>query len=115
MKIVFIAGPYGDKSASYLTVERNIANARFAAATLVNLGYGYFCPHMNSAHFEHIAPDVPVEFWLEMGKEIMRCCDAVLVLADSPGTEEDMQAAVDAGLPVFRSIPSLMKGLPPNA
>lgn len=79
MKIVYIAGPYSDKD-GYLAIDRNIALAREAAAWLASNGIGFVCPHLNSAHFEAIVPEVPVDFWYEMDLRILKSCDAMLML-----------------------------------
>lgn len=103
MKICYIAGPYGDKG-GYLAIDRNIAQAREAAADLAAAGIGYLCPHMNSAHMEAIVPDVPVDFWYELDIQLMSVCSAVLVLEgwlDSSGTQREMKYATERGMPIF--------------
>ena len=92
MKIVYIAGPYGDKD-GYLAIDRNIAKARDAAAWCAARGIGFICPHLNSAHFEAIVPVRGVEFWYEMDLRLLSACDAMLVLEgwqDSTGTQREM-------------------------
>lgn len=103
MKMIYIAGPYGDVG-GYLAIDRNIANAREAAAFCASHGAGYYCPHLNSAHFEAIVPDVPVEFWYAMDLAFMPVCDALLVLdgyAGSRGTLAEMAAWKETGKPIF--------------
>ena len=102
MKQVYIAGKY--TGVDYLEVDRNIAAAREAAAFLARNRIAYHCPHMNSAHFEVITPEVPPEFWYEMTLEAMRRCDALLVLpswSQSKGTQGELAEAHKLGLPVF--------------
>ena len=103
MKIVYIAGPYGD-AGGYMAIDRNIDRARDAAAWLAAHGVGFLCPHMNTAHFEAILPHVPVEFWYEMDLRLMPVCDALLVLEgweDSKGTQAEMTAWSTTGKPMF--------------
>lgn len=103
MKIVYIAGPYGD-AGGYLQIDRNIAQAREAAADLAAAGIGYVCPHLNSAHMEAIVPDVPVTFWHELDDELLRRADAILILPrwhDSSGTRREMRIAEKLGKPAF--------------
>jgi hypothetical protein len=109
VKVIFIAGPYGD-SQGYLAIEDNIVVARVMAATLVEAGYGFFCPHLNSAHFEVITPGVMSQFWLDMDRLIMRGCDALIALpgwASSAGSKAEIQIATKLGLPVFLSLREL--------
>lgn len=79
MNIVYIAGPYGDKS-GYLAIDRNIAKAREAAAWCAENGLGFFCPHLNSAHFEAVTLGVPNTFWREMDLRFLKVCDWMLML-----------------------------------
>ena len=75
---VFIAGPYGRDG--YLTITRNIARAREAAAFLANNAIPFFCPHLNSAYFEYITPDVPVQFWNDLDLAVLDHASAVWLL-----------------------------------
>jgi hypothetical protein len=103
MKMVYIAGPYGD-AGGYLAIDRNIAKAREAAAFCVEHRAGYYCPHLNSAHFEAIVPAVPVDFWYGMDLAFMPMCDALLVLPGyetSRGTLAEMEEWRQTGKPIF--------------
>ena len=102
MKIVYIAGPYGD-SGGYLAIERNIARAREAAVFLAERGIGFFCPHLNSAHFECII-EQPTEFWYEMDLRLLDACDAILMVEgwqNSNGARAELERAQRLGLPVL--------------
>ena len=103
MKIVYIAGPYGD-AGGYLAIDRNIARARDAAAWLAEHGVGFICPHLNTAHFEAIVPGAPVEFWYAMDLVIMAVADALLVLdgwVNSKGTQAEIAEWGKTGRPMF--------------
>ena len=102
MKRVYIAGAY--TAADYLGVEDNIAAARRVAAQLASKGIGFFCPHMNSAHFEAITPDVPPDFWYELDLRFLDACDALLLIEgweDSKGSRAEKEHAEKRGMPVF--------------
>lgn len=103
MKLIYISGPYGDRG-GYLSIDRNIAKAREAAAWLASNGVGYLCPHLNSAHFEAIVPEVPVEFWYEMDLALMTVCDGLLLLDGwdkSAGTQRELAEWDKTAKPVF--------------
>lgn len=104
MKVIYIAGAYGD-AGGYLAIDRNIARAREAADRLVANRIGYVCPHLNSAHFEAIRPEIPVDFWYELDVEILkRCADGVYVLEgwqNSSGTKREIDFAIEHDIPVF--------------
>lgn len=102
MKLVYIAGPYTAKT--FLGIDQNIADARIAAANLASAGIGFLCPHLNSAHFEVITPEVPPEFWYEMTMEMLRRADGVWALPGwsfSKGTKAEIAEASKLGLPLF--------------
>jgi nucleoside 2-deoxyribosyltransferase len=103
LKLIYIAGPYGD-AGGYLAIDRNIARAREVAAYLAESGVGFVCPHLNSAHFEVITPDVPHTFWYELDLRMLAACDAILLLDGwtvSNGAKQEHSKALELGLPVF--------------
>lgn len=103
MKIVYIAGPYN--GADYLEIDDHINDARFAAALLANHGVGYFCPHLNSAHFEAITPKVPETFWKALDLKLLEACDGIYLLTrwqTSRGARAELDRAEELGLRVFR-------------
>ena len=103
MKVLYIAGPYGD-SGGYLAIEDNITVARKAAAFLARNGIGFCSPHLNFAHFEVVTPDVPVSFWRELDIRLLKGCDGIYMLRGwqaSEGAREERDAAREMGLPLF--------------
>jgi len=109
MKFVYIAGPYMGTAKthdhhSYSEIDRNIAQARDALATLARAGVGAFCPHTHSAHFEVITPEVPPAYWYELDIHFLEACDAILMLPrwnESKGAILEKGIAEELGLPVL--------------
>lgn len=103
MQFVYIAGPY--TAPTYLEIDTNIRRAAEAFKTLAEAGVGAFCPHMHSAHFEVIAPDVRPSYWYELDLNFLRAgCDALLLLPGwefSKGSLKEKAVAEQLGLPVF--------------
>ena len=102
-RYVYIAGPYRDKS-GYLAIDRNIATAREWAARLAQNHIPFYCPHLNSAHFEVITPTVPEEWWLEMHMIFLERAAAMLLLPgwrDSNGTIVEVSRGDDLGQRLF--------------
>jgi len=105
---VYIAGPYRGKAShdagGYFEIDANINRARRAAAALARLGIPFFCPHLNSAHFEVIAPDVKPVYWLEADMIFVDLASVLWVLdgwRDSRGTRAEIARAEGNRQPVF--------------
>ena len=114
---VYIAGPYSGRDAhgqqGYMVIEQNILNARAAMKELVNHGYGVFCPHMHSAHFEVIAPDVGIDYWYELDIYFLQLCRALLRLpGHSSGSDKEVSLCKELNIPVYYSVEELVQGFP---
>lgn len=110
MILVYIAGPYTGKN--YHEVDLNIAQAREAAAQLAEAGIGFFCPHMNSAHFEVITPSVQPEYWYELDNYFLKTCSAVLMLPGwwhSKGSRAEHALAEQLKKSIFYSVEDVIK------
>jgi hypothetical protein len=108
--IVYVAGPY--RARTVAGIARNIARAREVAERVWKAGHVALCPHLNSAFMDGLLPDGDGAF-LRGGIELLKRCDAVILVPrwrDSIGTQEEIRAAGDAGIPVFRSVADLKRG-----
>ena len=108
LSFVYIAGPYRGQNShdfwGYFDIDININRATQAAAQLARLDIPFFCPHMNSAHFEVICPDVKPKFWLETDMIFVDLASALYVLngyEESDGTKREIIRAVEFNKPVF--------------
>lgn len=113
MRLVYIAGPY--RATTEYGVYRNIQEAERVALEVWKAGYAAICPHKNTAFFGGACPD---SVWLEGDLEILRRCDAVLMLdgwIDSNGAVAEYREASRIGKPVFTGIGQLIERLPPTA
>ena len=97
MKIVYIAGPYRGKNAA--EVERNIRTAQRYAMALTQAGIAVYSPHLNTAHFDGLQPD---QFFLDLGLEMLRRCDALVIAGGgwekSDGTRREVKDARMLGM-----------------
>ena len=97
--VVYIAGPY--RAPTLAGVFANIQRARLVAQELAKHGIFFFCPHLNSAFMDGLNDD---NYFLDFGLEMLRRCDAVLVLEGSEystGTKGEIAQAHQEGPPVF--------------
>lgn len=100
---IYVAGPYtkGD-------VAVNVRKAYEAATHLADLGFAPFVPH--ATHFWHLLFPRPYEFWLELDRQYLPCCAAVLRLpGESLGADREVELAGTLEIPVFTEIESLVK------
>jgi nucleoside 2-deoxyribosyltransferase len=108
-KLVYIAGPY--TAPTKLGVEANVNEARKAAVWCAEHRIFYFCPHLNSGHFELWAPEVPVSFYYEMDLAILNRCDVMLVLDgwySSKGTMAEIDYCKLHQIPYFYGFDGLL-------
>jgi len=105
MKLVFISGPFRADSA--WGVEQNIRRAEELSLEVWRKGFACICPHTNTRFFDGAADD---NIWLAGDIEIMRRCDAVLLVPgweNSSGSVAEVKIARYFGIPVFESIDDL--------
>ena len=99
MLCIYIAGSYRSNDA--YKVWENINKARELAIKVWQQGAVALCPHMNSMFFEGAA--TPKQF-IDGTLELMRRCDAVLVVPGSEasiGTQGEIKEAKRLRKPVF--------------
>lgn len=99
MKLIYCAGPYRAKTA--WGIDKNISKARHWGSLVVSAGGYPVIPHSNTAHFDGLASD---EFWLISTLELMKRCDAVLMMADwtdSAGSRGEKSLAEKLHMPIL--------------
>lgn len=100
--ILYIAGPFS--APTMIGIERNILNAKEAAEAAIYAGWFPFCPHMNTAGFQHLL-GVPDEVWYEGDLKILNACaDALCHIAGwhkSYGAQKEIFAAHKKRIPIF--------------
>lgn len=99
--LCYIAGPYSD--ASRARVERNIRFAEALALDVAELGALPVCAHTMCSHpgFEIAQPR---DFWINATLELLRRCDACLMVPGwetSEGATGERRLAGEMRLPTF--------------
>jgi nucleoside 2-deoxyribosyltransferase len=98
--LIYIAGPF--RAATPWEVEANVRRAEALSVAVARMPMLFpVCPHTMGRFLSGAAPD---EVWLEGDLELMRRCDAVLLVLDwqrSSGTRAEVTEAHRVGLPVF--------------
>ncbi|MCK9629808.1 MAG: DUF4406 domain-containing protein [Bacteroidales bacterium] len=100
MRLIYIAGPY--RAPTRWQEEQNVRAAEIAAYHVAEMGAYPVTPHANTRPY--FADAQPGEFWLAGTMELLRRCDAVLLLPDwagSEGAQAERAEALRLEIPVF--------------
>ncbi len=102
MKVIYIAGPF--RGATPWEQEQNVRRAEELSLRVWKAGHVAICPHTQTRFFQGSASD---KTWLYGTLEMMRRCDAVLLIPGwekSAGTLGEIDEANRIGLPVYKSV-----------
>jgi hypothetical protein len=105
MKVVYIIGPFRGKS--NWDVQQNVRRAEAMALEVARLGAMPLCPHKNTENFDGLLTG---EFWLEGTKELLRRCDAAIVLPGWPasaGSVGEIEEAAVRGIFIANNLDEL--------
>lgn len=108
-RCVYIAGPIAAPTAYQR--EQNIRRAEALALEVWKLGAVPICVHAANRFFEG---ELPVQTWLDGDLELLRRCDAVLVVPGwehSHGTIGELAEAARVRLPILYSVDELLRRL----
>ena len=115
MKLIYIAGPFSGKTA--WAVACNVHRAEYLAAQVIERNCGWFpiVPHSLGARFDGHGT---YEYWLEGTLDLLRKCDAVLMVSGwerSKGATGEKLEAERLGLPVYLSFDDWQRSVLPPA
>lgn len=102
--LVYVAGPYSaDEPAS---VEKNVAQAiRCGDEIATQMSANVIIPHLS--HFWDVLLPHDYAFWMNHTMAMLERCDAMFVIAMSPGVSSEINLATQLGIPVFNDIEEL--------
>jgi hypothetical protein len=118
---IYVAGPYS--APSQAVVRDNVERALAVGLRLMRRGHVPFVPHLSYWLDELAATQgnaIPYESWLAYDCEWLRLCDALYLLAPSPGADREVMLAEGLWLPIYRSLeevpsPATPQPMPPPA
>ena len=108
MKTVYVARPYG--APDFMGIDRNIRAAEAAAIRLWDAGFGVFCPHLNTLHFE-VKSSASEEQYKLFDIRMLRACEILYLLPTwrtSSGARDECGIAIAAGLRIYADIDLLI-------
>ena len=111
--IVYVAGAY--RAPTTWDVAENIRAAERVGLEVARLGAMPLIPQANTGLFNG---QLTAEFWLEGTLELMRRCDAVVLVPgwEAPGgTRGEIEEAIRLGIPVFVEMAELQRWLAGHA
>ena len=109
MKVIYVAGPY--RAETTWGIECNTRAAEALSLQVWQAGAVAICPHSNSRFFQGSAPD---EAFVDGYLEVLRRCDALLLVQDDPnseGTQGELREAREREIPIFSSMEALQEWL----
>ena len=112
--LVYVAGPYRADTSEL--VAWNVKAASDMAAFLLKQGIEVVCPHSMTGGWERYSFLTDADF-LRNGLELLRRCDAVLLLdgwEQSEGTLAEIECAEANKIPVFKTVDALLKHFEDN-
>lgn len=100
---IYVAGPMTGSGNPYANIWRGLD----VAMTLIDRGYAPYVPHLTCI-LEMTQGQRDRDTWLALDKAFLLTCDALLRLpGHSPGADEEVQWATDAGIPCHYSLEML--------
>lgn len=102
---MYIAGPYRARTTQ--RVDLNIEVATYFGLLVAQKGWMPVIPHKNTAHFEHLDPDLPDKFWLDGTLELAKRCDAVFMIPgyeSSEGSRNELSQAFHGHQSIYKNI-----------
>lgn len=114
MKLIYVSGPFSAPSEGFDELhgyEHNITTASMYALALWRAGWAVICPHKNNANYQY-AEDVEYNTWIDGDVEILRRCDAVLMIPgweESNGAQIERKYALNHDVKVFYAINGIPK------
>jgi hypothetical protein len=102
MKLIYISGKFSDEDRIHGT-EKNIVIASECALACWRKGWAVICPHKNTKDYQHVK-DLHYETWINGVIEMLRRCDAILMLPgweDSTGATIEHDIATSKGISIF--------------
>jgi len=113
IKLVYVAGPY--RAATREAVAQNIAAARHVGRIVMQLGMMPVMPTVNTAMMDFDFPgDTDDAFWIDGTMELMRRCDAVVMVDGwqfSQGATGELEEARRLGIPVYTTTIQMAKDM----
>ena len=118
MKTIYVAGPLSGPTPD--DVMKNVEFGMYYGAALIAKGWAPFVPHLFEFLDKYQADGyqdgrIPYEKWMVMDFEWIRRCDALFLIAPSPGANRELSLAETLGKPIYRcmdEVPDITSNLP---
>ena len=99
---IYVAGPYTADDAR--KVQMNVDIAIEDGCKLMRKGWTPFIPHLSHYIWMHPDGDFDYKTWTAMDFEWLQFCDALYVIAPSPGALAEVDYAKKHNIPVYDDI-----------
>ena len=99
---IFVAGPYGDQESAEVKAE-NVERAKSIGKELALKGHYPFVPH-TMLHGWELDDRFTVDNFKDIDFAWMEFCDALFLIAESPGANVEKEMATQKGLQIFTQL-----------
>lgn len=104
MERIYVASQY-----SIGNPEANVLRQIDAGEKLINAGFYPYLPLLS--HYQHAIHPHDYETWIRLDNAWVQCCNALLRLpGESKGADEEVELAIELGIPVYYSLEALIEG-----
>lgn len=96
---IYVAGPYSGPTSDIVQVH--VDHAMDVGRQLIFKGHNPFVPHYTH-YMDH--PEIDYDKWLDLDIEWLAQCEALFLIAPSPGACREVDIAIAMGLPIYHSL-----------
>jgi len=98
-ELIYVSGPYSGKTPR--DVQMNVDRAIAIACDLIRRGHSPYVPHLMHQFYLHPDGDFDYEKFMWLGMEYLKKCDALFLIASSPGADRELRLARTLGLKIY--------------
>ena len=103
--LIYVAGPYSAESEE--AIEENVETAIGVGVYLMVMGHYPIIPHLThyvGERTDELGVNFGYEDYMELDEAHLRACDALYLIDESPGANQEREVAHELNIPVYERI-----------